>query len=74
MIVLFTKSRADLDRRLPALARGLAERGRLWVAWPKQASGIATDATERTVRAAGLRAGLVDYKICALDEVGSGLC
>ncbi len=74
VIVVFTKSRADLDRRLPALARGLTDGGRLWITWPKQASGVATDVSERIVRAAGLRKGLVDYKICAIDDVWSGLC
>jgi len=74
VIILFAKSRADLGRRLPSLARTLANGSRLWIAWRKQTSGLATDATERTVRAAGLGAGLVDYKICAIDGMWSGLC
>jgi Cu/Ag efflux protein CusF len=45
----------------------------LWVSWPKKSSGVTTDVSEGTVRAIGLAAGLVDVKICAVDEVWSGL-
>jgi hypothetical protein len=47
--------------------------GGLWVAWPKKASGVATDITEDTVRGLGLDAGVVDNKVCAISEVWSGL-
>lgn len=73
LILLFTKSRADLTRRFPVAARALAGKGGLWIVWPKKASGIATDLSGTTVRAFGLAAGFVDYKICAVDETWSGL-
>ena len=74
LIVLFAKSRAELERRLPAAIRALAEGGRLWVAWPKKASGVAARLTQADVRSVGLGAGLVDYKVCAIDATWSGLC
>jgi hypothetical protein len=74
VIVLFARSQGDLARRFPAAARALAEGGALWIAWRKQASGAKTDLGERAVRAFGLEAGFVDYKICAIDETWSGLC
>jgi hypothetical protein len=45
----------------------------LWIAWPKKASGVASDLTQNDVRRIGLAAGLVDFKICAIDETWSGL-
>jgi CheY-like chemotaxis protein len=74
VILLFVKSRAELDQGFPGAARTLAEGGRLWIVWPKKASGVATDLTQTTVRAFGLGAGFVDYKISAIDETWSGLC
>jgi hypothetical protein len=73
VILLFTTSRDDLARRLPAAQRALHPDGGLWVAWPKKASGVATDLTENVVRELGLAAGLVDNKVCAIDETWSGL-
>ncbi len=73
LILLFAKSRADLDKKFPAAVRTMAQGGGLWIAWPKKASGVATDLTEPAVRQFGLAAGLVDYKICAIDETWSGL-
>jgi CheY-like chemotaxis protein len=73
-IVLFAKSRGELERRLPAAIRSLAEGGRLWIAWPKKASAVAASLTQADVRRVGLGAGLVDYKICAIDDTWSGLC
>jgi hypothetical protein len=52
----------------------MGERGRLWIAWPKRASGVAGDLSERAVRELGLSQGLVDFKICAIDATWSGLC
>jgi hypothetical protein len=72
LTVWFVRSRAQLDRGLPRmLAR--AAGGNLWIAWPKKASGVATDLSEAVVRTTGLAAGLVDFKICALDATWSGL-
>jgi hypothetical protein len=73
LILLFAKSRAEIERRFPVVRRCLAEGGRLWIVWPKKASGIATDLTQATVRSFGLAAEFVDYKICAIDETWSGL-
>ena len=47
--------------------------GKLWIAWHKRSSGIKTDVTQQIVRSAGLSAGLVDYKICSIDDIWSGL-
>lgn len=74
VVLLFARSAADLARRFPAAARGLAGGGRLWIAWPKQASGVPTDLREQSVRELGLARGFVDYKICAVDATWSGLC
>jgi len=72
-ILLFVESRADLARRFPAAARALAIGGGLWIAWPKKASGVPTDLTQDHVRRFGLDRQFVDYKICAIDDVWSGL-
>lgn len=60
---------ADLERLKPRLA----QTGGLWLAWPKKSSGVETDVTDSVVRAAGLDAGLVDNKVCAIDQTWSGL-
>jgi hypothetical protein len=72
-VLLFVKSQADLAKRFPGAARAMADGGGLWIVWPKQTSGVATDLGEAHVRAFGLAAGFVDYKICAVDETWSGL-
>jgi hypothetical protein len=73
VIVAFFVDRSTLERRLTALRAALDPSGGLWVAWPKRASGVATDLTEDVVRELGLAAGLVDNKVCAIDAVWSGL-
>jgi hypothetical protein len=73
VIVFFAPKVADVTRRLPALKARLDPAGGLWMAWPKKASGMATDVSETAVRALGLAAGLVDNKVCAIDETWSGL-
>ena len=73
VIVAFFSRRVVLERRLPELAEALDSAGGLWIAWPKRASGVPTDVTEDVVRALGLAAGLVDNKVCAIDQVWSGL-
>ena len=73
VIVAFFDARPQLVRRLPALAGALDPAGGLWLAWPKRASGVATDLSENVVRQLGLDAGLVDNKVCAIDETWSGL-
>jgi hypothetical protein len=72
VIVTFCADRDRLDTRLRLIAR-LSTAGALWVAWPKRASGVATDLTENIVRDVALEAGLVDVKVCAIDAVWSGL-
>ena len=68
VVLLFVTRHSDLRRRFPALARGLAPAGRLWVAWPKKASGIATDLTFESVEQVGLHGGLVDNKSGSIDD------
>lgn len=72
-IHVFAGSKAQLLDSLPRAVRELRKDGTLWVSWPKKASGVATDVSEDDVRAAGLASGVVDVKICAVDEVWSGL-
>ena len=72
-IFLFSKSKTDLAPRLKQAAKGLAPAGMLWISWPKKSSGVATDLTEDVIRQIGLKAGLVDVKVCAVTEVWSGL-
>ncbi len=72
LVIWFPESRGDLLARIERIGE-LTENGDVWVAWPKQASKIPTDLTQAIVRAIGLAAGLVDYKICAIDQKYSGL-
>src|SRR3712207_3672167 len=73
VIVFFTKARDELERRLPALRKAMVPNAGLWVAWPKRASKVPTDMTEDVVREVALPTGLVDNKVCAIDDVWSGL-
>jgi len=73
VVVAFHVRRAELERRLPGLRGSLHPAGGLWIAWPKRASGVDTDLGESIVRELGVAAGLVDNKVCAIDEVWSGL-
>ncbi len=73
VVVAFFARQTELERRLPGLASALDPAGGLWIAWPKRASGVASDVTENVVRGLGLAAGLVDNKVCAVDQVWSGL-
>ena len=73
VIVVFVKRRAELVAQLDACRPRLAQSGGLWIAWPKKASGVATDIVEDTIREVALPTGLVDNKVCAVDETWSGL-
>jgi hypothetical protein len=73
VIVVFVKKRADLERQLAKLRARMAPACGLWIAWPKKSSGVATDITENTIREVALPTGLVDNKVCAIDDVWSGL-
>lgn len=69
----FARHRHELEADLPRLAQALSDTGTLWVSWPKKASGVETDLTENIIRDIALAHGLVDVKVCAVDEVWSGL-
>jgi hypothetical protein len=73
VIVAFFTKESDFAGRLPKLQPLLAQAGGLWIAWPKRASGVATDMTEDVVRKHALPRGLVDNKVCAIDATWSGL-
>jgi hypothetical protein len=73
VVVAFFTERRELERRIEALGRMIFPAGGLWVAWPKRASGLATTMDENVVRAVALPLGLVDNKVCAIDETWTGL-
>ncbi len=73
VVVAFFESEAAFKQQLPRLHAVLEPSGGLWIAWPKRASGVATDMTEHVVRKYGLPRGLVDNKVCAIDATWSGL-
>lgn len=77
VIVLFVHHRRELERAFPKLSERLAPTGAIWVAWPKLAArkklGIDSDVTEDVIRAVVLPTGFVDVKVCAIDDVWSGL-
>jgi hypothetical protein len=72
VVLFFVDSRNELAKRFPTVAGRLTPAGGLWISWPKRASGVTTDLTEDLVRAS-LEAGLVDNKVCAVDETWSSL-
>lgn len=73
-VVLFFATRlAELERRFDTLARATGYAGGLWIAWPKRTASVATDLREGVVREVGLAHGLVDNKVCAVDDTWSGL-
>jgi hypothetical protein len=73
VILLFCPDLAALVRRFVPLSARLTTAGALWVAWPKKSSGVPTDLSDAVVREYGLSVGLVDVKVCAIDETWSGL-
>ena len=72
-ILFFARTRFELTRNFSRLAAKLKPSGMLWISWPKKASGVATDLSDGIVRQTGLDAGLVDVKVCAVNEIWSGL-
>ncbi len=72
-VQFFCSKRSALEDDFPALKQALSPCGMLWVSWPKASSGVPTDLGENVVREIGLANGLVDVKVCAVDEVWSGL-
>ena len=73
VVLFFATRRAELERRFDSLARTIAPAGGLWIAWPKRTACVATDLREGIVRELGLAHGLVDNKVCAVDDTWSGL-
>ena len=71
--VAFFVTRSAFERRIEALGRAIFPASSVWIAWPKKSSGVTTDITEDTVREVALPLGLVDVKVCAIDETWSGL-
>lgn len=72
IVIAFFTERSKLRARLPALAKAIYPDAGLWLAWPKKASGVETDITGHDIRELGLAAGIVDIKVCAIDETWSG--
>ena len=73
VVLLFVTERRVLAKRVPELAAKMDRAGGLWVCWPKRSSGVETDVTEDVIRDVVLPLGLVDNKVCAVDETWSGL-
>ncbi|TGL66731.1 DUF3052 family protein [Leptospira kmetyi] len=70
---VFTKESKDLQKQFPKLVEHLAEKGMIWISWPKGSSKVPTDINENFVREIGLKLGIVDVKVCAVSDVWSGL-
>jgi hypothetical protein len=70
---LFITGRSDLEKKLRLLRKKLSDTGTLWVSWPKKSAGVPTDVTEDVIRAVALPLEFVDVKVCAVDEIWSGL-
>jgi hypothetical protein len=73
LIQLFVKDRATLEKEFPRLKENIKQEGMIWVSWPKRSSKSRADVDENLVRATGLRHGMVDVKICAIDERWSAM-
>ena len=72
LTIWFVRSLKELRAAVPRMVAA-SRQGGVWIAWPKKTSGLASDVSETEVRALGLAAGLVDHKICAIDQTWSGL-
>jgi hypothetical protein len=73
IILFFVLTERALTREFAKLAAKITANGMIWIAWPKKSSGVTTDLSEQRVREIGLDGGLVDVKVCAIDETWSGL-
>ncbi len=71
--MVFSSRQEHLEKIFPKMAKSLEQNGMLWIGWPKKSSGVATDLNENVVREIGLANGLIDTKVCAIDETWSGL-
>jgi hypothetical protein len=72
-IHVFARERRVLEKQLQLLREKIAEDAAIWVSWPKKSSGVPTDITEDVIRSVALPIGLVDIKVCAVDDIWSGL-
>ena len=72
-IHFFSANRSELTSKLPALLKRIVPDGMIWISWPKKSSGVPSTITEDVIRAVALPLGLVDVKVCAVDEIRSGL-
>jgi len=72
-VVVFVKTKVDLVERVATIRPRMAPACGLWIAFPKKASKVVTDVTEHVVREVALPTGLVDNKVCAIDEIWTGL-
>lgn len=70
---IFTRTRKELDAEVRRMRTLIKQDGMIWVSWPKKSSKVATDVTEDVIREVALPLGLVDVKVCAVDDVWSGL-
>jgi hypothetical protein len=73
LVHCFVSNGAELARRFPKLREATDVDGALWISWPKRSSGVATDLTEDVIRELAIAGGMVDVKVCAVDDVWSGL-
>ena len=69
----FTRSSSELKSQLPRMISAIDQNGVIWISWPKKSSGVPSSVTEDTIRGIALPLGLVDVKVCAVDETWSGL-
>jgi len=70
---LFTSRRSEMQKKMSILRDKISDNGAIWVSWPKKSSGISTDVTEDVIREIALPLGFVDIKVCAVDDIWSGL-
>jgi hypothetical protein len=73
LVIWWPASFRDMESRIRAVEKRIAAGGSIWISWAKKASGVKTDLSDNNVRETGLANGLVDYKVCAISEVWSGL-
>lgn len=73
IIHLFSDRKDDVAAQFPVLAREVPKHGAIWISWPKRSSNVQTDLTEDIVREIGLAAGMVDVKVCSVNDTWSGL-
>lgn len=73
LVIWWPASLRDMESRIGAVTKRIADGGSIWISWAKKASGVKTDLSDNNVRETGLANGIVDYKVCAISEIWSGL-